>query len=110
MRTLYLGLAILGGVVPYVFLFQFLAAEGFSVPNLLAAPFVNGAAGAFTADLLLASLIFWIYMFRERRVSAGPRPLLFIALNLVIGLSCAFPAYLYSREESRSRRVEESRS
>ena len=98
MKCLYLGLAMLGGVVPYAFLFQFLTAEGFSIPNLLSAPFVNGAAGAFTADLLLASLIFWIYMFHEHRVSAGPRPLLFIALNLVIGLSCALPAYLYVRE------------
>ena len=104
MKTLYLGLAILGAIVPYAFLFQFLTAEGFSLPNLLAAPLVNGAAGAFTADLLLASLIFWIYMFRERRVSAGPRPLFFIALNLLVGLSCALPAYLYSREESRSPR------
>ena len=104
MKSLYLVLAILGAVVPYAFLFQFLAAEEFSIPNLLSAPFVNGAAGAFTADLLLASLIFWIYMFRERRVSAGPRPFLFVALNLIIGLSCALPAYLYSREESKSPR------
>lgn len=98
MKTLYLALAILGGVVPYVFLFQFLAAEGFSVSKLLSASFANGAAGAFTADLLLASLIFWIHMFRERRRNQGPRPYFFIALNLVIGLACALPAYLYARE------------
>jgi len=104
MKKLYLGLAILGAVVPYAFLFQFLTAGGFSAAKVLSAPFVNGAAGAFTADLLLASLIFWIYMFRERRVSAGPRPFLFIALNLIIGLSCALPAYLFAREDSRSPR------
>ncbi|MGH2607291.1 MAG: DUF2834 domain-containing protein [Anaerolineales bacterium] len=98
MKSLYLGLAALGGVVPYALLAQFLAAERFSVPRLLSASFVNGAAGAFTADLLIASFIFWIYMFRERSRNQGPRPLLFIALNLVVGLSCALPAYLYVRE------------
>ena len=35
---------------------------------------------------------------QQRSREKGPAPALFIVLNLLIGLSCAFPAYLYARE------------
>ncbi len=73
MKKLYLLLAILGAIVPYMFFFQFIQINGFDLPGFVAGLFVNGAAGGFSADL-------------------------FIILNLTIGLSCAFPAYLYARE------------
>jgi hypothetical protein len=93
MKNLYLILAIVGAVVPYLFFFQFFGEAGFSLPGFVAALFVNGAAGGFTADLLITSGVFWIYLFSR---SEGPKPWLYIALNLTIGLSCALPAYLYT--------------
>jgi hypothetical protein len=68
----------------------------------VAALFANPAAGGFTTDLLLTSLTFWIFMVHQRTREKGPSPILFIALSLLIGLSCAFPAYLYSRERKAS--------
>ena len=59
--------------------------------------FVNSAAAGFSADLLIASFVFWTYMFTAK---SGPKPWLFIVLNLSIGLSCALPAYLYRRASS----------
>ena len=99
MKRLYLSLAIIGAVVPYVFFFQFIQTEGFNIPAFISALFVNGAAGGFSADLLLASFIFWLFMFQQVRESDGPRPYLFIVLNLTIGLCCALPAYLHTREK-----------
>jgi hypothetical protein len=66
----------------------------------VSALFVNPAAGGFTVDLLFTSMVFWIFMFHQRNRKKGPRPLPFILLNSFIGLSCAFPAYLYARERS----------
>ena len=41
-------------------------------------------------------------MFQQKSRGKGPSPALFIALNLLIGPSCAFPAYLYARERQES--------
>ena len=98
MKKAYLILAILGAIVPYIFFSQFIQANGFDIPAFMMGLFANGAAGGFSADLLLTSFIFWLYMFVESKSRKGPAPWLFIILNLTIGLSCAFPAYLYARE------------
>ena len=92
MRNLYLALAVAGAVIPYVFFAGFFLEHGISLARFLSALFANGAAGGFTADILISSLVFWLYMFSRN----GPRPWLFIVLNLTIGLSCALPAYLYA--------------
>ena len=98
MKTLYLVLAIVGAVLPYAFFIQHFTTEGAGISGFVAALFANPAAGGFTADLLFTSLVFWIFMFHQRSRQKGPRPILFIVLNLLVGLSCAFPAYLYARE------------
>jgi Protein of unknown function DUF2834 len=98
LRSAYLLLAIAGAIVPYAFFLQHFQAEGFSLPAFAGAVFANGAAGGFAADLLLSSLVFWLAMFREQARGGGPRPAPFIILNLLIGLSCALPAWLYARE------------
>ena len=98
MKKLYLILAVLGAVLPYVFFFQFIQAEGVNIPLFISSLFVNGAASGFSVDLLLSSFIFWLFMFQQLRKPNNPKPYLFIILNLAIGLSCALPAYLYARE------------
>jgi hypothetical protein len=100
MKILYLILAIIGAVLPYAFFIQHFSSEGVGLSGFVAALFANPAAGGFTADLLFTSLVFWIFMFHQRSREKGPRPILFIVLNLLIGLSCAIPAYLYARERS----------
>jgi len=104
-KTLYLILAIVGGIVPYVFFIQFLQQHGVDLPVFVAALFVNGAAGGFTADLLIASLAFWVAMVELWRLDRGPAPWLFIVLNLIIGLSFALPLYLFVRHFTRPARA-----
>ncbi len=101
MKKLYLLLAIIGAIVPYFFFFQFIQAEGVNIPAFISALFVNGAAGGFSADLLLTSFVFWLFMFQQVKESNGPKPYIFIVLNLAIGLSCALPAFLYAREKTQ---------
>ena len=98
MKNLYLVLAIVGAIVPYVFFMGFFQSEGMALGTFVEALFVNGAAGGFSADLLFTSFVFWLFMFMQAKSDSGPKPYLFIALNLLIGLSCALPAYLYARE------------
>ena len=101
-RSFYLLLAIIGGVIPYAFFFQHFQQYGFSLVLFAQAVFANAAAGGFAADLFISSLVFWVMMFTEHRKSKGPRPTLFILLNILIGLSCALPAWLCARLAYRS--------
>ena len=94
LRNLYLALAVIGAVVPYAFFISFWSVEGLGIAHFIASWFVNGSAGGAAADLLISSLVFWVYIINRRR-HGGPNPLPFIAINLIIGLSCALPAYLW---------------
>ena len=93
MKNVYLVLAIVGGVVPYYFFFDFFSENGYALGTFIGGLFVNGAAGGFTADLLITSFVFWLFMFSRK--DEGPNPLPFVVINLFIGLSCAFPLYLW---------------
>ncbi len=97
MKRIYLLLAIAGAIVPYIFFGRFIMLNGLDVVALFRLPFANLPAAGFTADLFISSFIFWLMMFADRKEGRGPNPLIFIALNLLIGLSCALPAYLYAR-------------
>ena len=98
MKNLYLVLAIVGAIVPYVFFINFFSSEGVDLFLFVVGLFANGAAGGFSADLLISSFVFWIFMFNRK--NSGPKPWAFIALNLTIGLSCALPAYLWATESA----------
>lgn len=95
MKHLYLAAAIVGAIVPYVFFLDFFAEEGLGLQTFLEALFANGAASGFAADLLITSAVFWVYILTR---ADGPMAWPFILVNLLIGLSCAFPLYFYWRE------------
>ncbi len=100
--TLYLSLAVAGAVAPYVFFLQFFADAGLA-GNFVGALFVNGAAGGFATDLLITSLVFWIFLFNEAPRAGVERAWIFVVINLVVGLSCALPLFLWARERAGSR-------
>lgn len=91
MSRIYLLLAILGAVVPYVFFIDWFRSQGFGLQDFVAGGFVNGAAGGFTADVLISSLAFWIWLASRKTAQLWQ----YIVVNLLIGLSCALPLYLY---------------
>ena len=97
MKQVYLILAIMGAVIPVMFFIGVFHADTVGAAGFIAAIFANSAAAGFTADLFITSAVFWVFMFSAKQ---GPKPWLFIALNLCIGLSCALPAYLYRRAAS----------
>jgi hypothetical protein len=99
MRTVYLLLAIAGTLIPVLCFLEFFGSEGFSAYRFGQGIFANGAAAGFTADLFISSFAFWAYMFSRPQ---GPKPWLFIVMNLGIGLSLALPAYLYVTERRRA--------
>lgn len=92
MRAVYLLLAITGAVVPYTFYIPYFS-DGPGMGQILETLFSNGLTGGFTADLTIASITFWVFVFH----SGVKRPWLYVLLNLAVGLSCALPAFLFAR-------------
>ncbi len=94
LRNIWLLLAIVGAVAPWYYVIGHFAGNPIDLSAFLAAATANEVATAFVADLLISSLVFWIYMLSRR--PDGPAPWPFIIINLIIGLSCALPAYLWA--------------
>lgn len=100
--TIYLILAIVGAVVPWVFFGSYFAAEGFGTGGFVPALFANGAAGGFAADLLISSVVFWIYLNSLKASGRLERIWPWVCVNLAIGLSCAFPLILWQMTRTSS--------
>lgn len=107
MKRLYLLLAIVGAVVPYIFFVQRFINEGLS-PHALRHGVIRKSGGRGVAsDLLITWFILRIVVIYERCRNQAPSPRLFVPRDLLIGLPCGFRPYLCAREaetECSSRR------
>lgn len=101
MRTLYLVLAVAGAVVPYLFFARFLGSPDATLGNFVAQLFATAPAGGFTSDLLITSGAFWVWSLGEARSLGMRRWWSYVVVNLLVGLSCAFPLFLWAREGAR---------
>ncbi|MEM7015762.1 MAG: DUF2834 domain-containing protein [Pseudomonadota bacterium] len=100
MRRFYLTLAIIGGVVPYYFFFDFWSTQGTAINLFIQALFANSVSTAFAADLIIASIAFIVWSYQEsqqRQIRYWP---LFVIANLTIGLSFALPLFLWHRDKT----------
>ncbi len=94
---IWLFLSFLGAVIPYYFFTQQFAATGIDLISFARALFVNGASAGFTADLLISSFIFWLWMLSEKQRLITKQIVILILINLTIGLSCALPLYVWMK-------------
>ena len=97
-RNLYLLVALIGTIIPWYFFGSFFAAEGLDIPAFVQGLFANGAAGGFTADVLISLAIFlpWSWLDAQKE---GVRNWWFVLpASCTVGLSLALPLYLYLRE------------
>ena len=91
MKNICLLLAIVGAVIPYGFFVQHFSSVGLGLPDFVAALLANPAAGGFTADLLITSAVFWLYVFQKKNLAGGPSPLPFIAGTSPSGSPAPYP-------------------
>jgi len=98
MRGFYLAAAIVGTLVPWLFFGSYFAANGLNLVGFAAALFANGAAGGFSADVLISILVFWLWSYHDARHIGLPRWWLVLPAGCLVGLSLALPLYLFMRE------------
>ncbi len=103
MARLYLGLAIVGFIVPNIFTLLESVETGnilfWTNPALTTSElFVNRTTTAFALDLLLAAVVVLIWMTQEARRIGIKQVWRFWALALLFGLAGTLPLFLYQRE------------
>ena len=87
-----------GFAIPYLLLTLFVMKNGFDDLGLsIQSLFVNGASAMLTADLLISSLVFWVWLFYEGGRLGMKHLWAYVAANLLVGLSLALPLFLYYR-------------
>lgn len=94
----YLALAIVGAVLPYYLLFQFIAENGWGLTEYIEQLFANHASSMGATDLLLCCVTFWVFLYFEGRRLQISKLWIYVIVNLFIGLSAALPLFLYVRE------------
>jgi hypothetical protein len=100
-KNLYLGLCVLGTVLPYSQFIPFLREHGPDPRAFLDQLFATHIGGFFGWDVIVSSVVLWIMVAVEgRRAGLGHRWAPIVA-NLVVGVSLALPLFLYMREARR---------
>ncbi len=96
LKKLYAGLCVVGTILPLIPFITFIQDYGVDLGLFLRSVFVNGPAAMLTLDVLISSLVFWLLLFYGR---LGLKHLwVYVAANLLVGLSLALPLFLYFRE------------
>lgn len=97
-RTFYFVMAVIGTVVPWLFFGSFFMRQGPDIPLFLQSLFANGAAGGFSADVLISIVVLWVWAWRDAAKNNIAHWWLIFPASFFVGLSLALPLYFYLRE------------
>ena len=100
MQWLYLVFAIIGTVLPLSQFIPFLAVHGFDLPLFFKQLFQNNISAFFGMDIIVSSLVLWLFVFLEGRRRGMRNLWLYVACNLAVGVSLALPLFLFFRERT----------
>ena len=110
LKHVYLTAAIFGAVVPYIFFTRFILDNGLALSMFIDELFATQPATGFSSDLLITSVVFWIFLIPEARLRGVKHAWIFILANLTVGLSLAFPLFLYFRRRAIEQSAAPARS
>lgn len=97
-KNLYLVLCLLGTVLPYSQFIPFLRDHGLDLRLFLQQLFSNPVSGFFGMDVLVSSLVLWVFVYTEGRRAGVRRLWAPVLANLMVGVSLGLPLFLYQRE------------
>lgn len=98
MQWLYLFTLILGTILPLSQFIPFLAAHGLDMPLFFRQLFQNNVSAFFGMDVIVSSLVLWLFVFSEGRRRGMRHLWLYVVCNLAVGVSLALPLFLFFRE------------
>ncbi|MDR1166285.1 MAG: DUF2834 domain-containing protein [Deltaproteobacteria bacterium] len=99
MGYFYLGLALLGAVVPYAFLGQFLQTTGLDLAAFKAQAVASHVSAYFAANMLVSMIVAFCFIWGEGKRLKMRGLWLPTLATLGIGVSCGLPLFLYLRKQ-----------
>ena len=100
MKLLYLVAAILGAALPLSQLIPFLKTHGLDLSLFFTLLFSNSVSGFFGMDVIVSSIVLWIFVISEGRRLGMKHLWLYVVCNLAVGVSLALPLFLLFRERA----------
>ena len=101
LKSAYLALCIAGTLLPYSQFVPFLREHGLDLSEFSAQLFSNRIGAFFGMDVIVSSVVLWLFVVVEGRRSAVRHLWAPIAASLTVGVSLGLPLFLYLREQSR---------
>src|SRR5687768_9310815 len=101
LKTAYLLLCIVGTVLPSWAFIPWFLENGMNIPLFIEQMFPNRVAAIFSIDVLISSVVLWVFVLTEGRRSQVPHLWAPILGNILAGVSSGLPLFLYLRERSR---------
>lgn len=107
LKTIYLILCVVGTVLPLWEFSPWVLAHGLNIPLFIEEMFPNRVAGAFTIDVLISTVVLWVFVLTEGRRARVPHLWAPLLANIVAGVSSGLPLFLYLRARTRGLGSEE---
>lgn len=100
-KSLYLGLCVIGTVLPYSQFIPFLQQHSLDLRLFIEQLFANRISSFFALDVIVSSVVLWVMVIVEGRRGGMTRLWAPILANVVVGVSLGLPLFLYMREARR---------
>jgi len=97
-KGIYAALCVLGFIAPYYFFVRFVAEHGLDFSMLVRQVFATPASSFFAADVIVSSVVLWVFIFRETSKRSIRFWWICLIANLAVGVSLALPLFLLLRE------------
>jgi TRAP-type uncharacterized transport system fused permease subunit len=98
LKVIYLLLCILGTVLPYSQFLPFVLEHGLDIGLFFEQLFANRISGFFGIDVIVSSLTLWVFVFWEGTRLKMQNLWIYIASNLLVGVSLGLPLFLLMRQ------------
>ncbi|MFN6515018.1 MAG: DUF2834 domain-containing protein [Nostoc sp. CreGUA01] len=106
LKLIYLLLCIVGFVLPYSQFVPFLFEHNLDIQLFFQQLFANKISGFFGMDLIVSSLVFWTFVFAEGTRLKMQNLWIYVACNLLVGVSLGLPLFLLMRQRQLEQQVE----
>ncbi len=98
LQNIYILLCLLGFVLPYSQFIPFLSEHGLNITLFFEQLFANRISAFFAIDLLISSVVFWVFLYWEGSRLKMSNLWVYVVCNLAVGLSLGFPLFLLMRQ------------